>query len=43
MVDASPSCVNRRRQNAGMPVIAHEEKTACPIQIQTGDLRIRKP
>ena len=28
MVDVSPSCVNRRRQNAGMPVIAHEEKTA---------------
>jgi len=28
MVDVSPSCVNRRQQNAGMPIIAQEEKPA---------------
>jgi len=28
MVVASPSCVNRRRQNTGRPIIAQEEKPA---------------
>ena len=27
MVVASPSRVNRRRQNTGLPIIAQEEKT----------------